>query len=169
MKLSKYYYFIVSLILLVSCNSNNKKEEKFQVDLHPVEIEMTHQDTLEIADLVEQYSNLFLNNDLEGASHLLYSVKNDSVSPLSEDVRSEFVSALSIFHVYDCKYDGMLIHSDKNNEIKFTVQIMPDGDIRQDKGVTHFYLNPIKKDGHWYLTLKDPMAEGVRNIYGTND
>ena len=35
-------------------------------------------------------------------------------------------------------------------------------------GVTHFSLNPVLKDGTWYLTVRDKDAEGVENYYENN-
>ena len=164
MRNCKYCIFLISIFLFAACNQK-KTETAEQVILRPAEIDLNAQDTIEINQLVDQYVSLFIDNDLQGASSLLNVVNNDSIRPLSEEERTGFVKALSIFHFYDYKNMGMIIRSDKNNEIDLAVQIIPDGDISKNQGVTHFYLNPVKIDGHWYLTLLDNMAEGVHNIY----
>ena len=35
----------------------------------------------------------------------------------------------------------------------------------KEQGVMSFSLNPVVKDGKWYLTLYDKDAEGVEDIY----
>jgi len=60
---------------------------------------------------------------------------------------------------------SLVLRSDKNNEVKLTVQIVSSGDLDKEIGVTHLSLNPVVKDGKWYLTLLDKNAEGVEEIY----
>ena len=115
----------------------------------------------------EDYINCYKNNDLEAASRMLYKIKNDSIFPLSENERKQYMEALSQFRIYDAKATGFILRSDKNNEMTITLQIIPSpqGDIEKGTGVMKFALNPILKDGQWYLTLRDLNAEGVENYY----
>ena len=60
---------------------------------------------------------------------------------------------------------SFILHSDKNNEVAFYVQMVPNGDLEKEIGVTTLTLNPVVKDGKWYLTIRDKHAEGVKDVY----
>lgn len=156
----------VCLMLFAACGGDKKKETGSQNPyLRPVTLDLSQKDTTQIRQLVDNYVQAFANNDLETASQMLYCVKNDSVIPLPEQERRNFVKAMSVFTVYACELEEFTIRTEKNNEMKLKVQIMEDGDMATGKGVTHFSLNPVLKDGQWYLTVRDENAEGVENYY----
>lgn len=159
---------VLGLLLLASCGGDKKKGEETGPQnkyLRPVTLDLTERDTVQIHDLVESYVQAFANNDFEAASQMLYRVENDSVMPLSDEERRNFVQAMSRFKVYACKLSSFVIRTEKNNEMKLAVQIMENGDMETGKGVTHFSLNPVLKNGQWYLTVRDNDAEGVENYY----
>ena len=37
--------------------------------------------------------------------------------------------------------------------------------LEKEIGVTTLTLNPVVKDGKWYLTIRDKHAEGVKDVY----
>ena len=49
--------------------------------------------------------------------------------------------------------------------MKLTLQIQENGNISENIGTISMSLNPVYKDGEWYLTLYDKYAEGVEDIY----
>ncbi len=157
---------ILAVTMLSSC-SEKKKPQLHNEYLRPASIEYTKEDTSKINELVDSYLNYYKNNDLEAASRLLYKLNNDTIRPLSEKERKGYVKALSQFKVYDAQATGFVLRSDKNNEMTITLQIIPSpqGSIEKGTGVMQFALNPVLKDGQWYLTLKDKNAEGVENYY----
>lgn len=156
----------VGLMLLASCNDSKKKYTGPQNEyLRPVTLDLTEKDTVQVRQLVDSYVQAFANNDFEAASQMLYRVQNDSVLPLSDKERKDFVNAMKNFTVYGCELSEFTIRTEKNNEMKLKVQIIEDGDLATGKGVTHFSLNPVLKDGQWYLTVLDKDAEGVEDYY----
>ena len=77
----------------------------------------------------------------------------------------EYVDAMNHLTIYDAKMTAITLRDRKNNALRLTVQITESGDLSKEIGVTHFFLNPVLKDGKWYLTLLDENAEGVEKIY----
>lgn len=152
----------VCAMTLVSCKDEKPKKRLY---LCPPAIELTQQDTTDIMQKVEAYVSLFGENRLKDAAEQLYFVRNDSIFPLDNEKKEGFIKGLSIFHIYDTKVEGLIIRDAMNNEVCVTLQIMKDGDIKQNKGVTKFYLNPVKINGKWYMTLRDKKAEGVMKPY----
>lgn len=123
---------------------------------------------MEINSLVASYVQTFNKKDFLAASNMLFKVRNDSVFPLSESERTNYINAYSHFPTYGCKVKSFLLRSDKNNEVKLLVQIISSGNLEKEEGVTYVSLNPVYINGKWYLTLLDKNAEGVNDVYATN-
>lgn len=156
--------FVVSS-LFVSCKSDNKQYSGKSEYLRPATMEYSAQDSVEIRQLVSNYVEAFNNKDYKATSEMLYKVRNDSVIPLDTKEKSSYVEAYSHMDIYGCKLKSLILRSDRNNEAKLTVQIVSSGDLDNEIGVTHLSLNPVLKDGKWYLTLLDKNAEGVEDVY----
>ena len=58
-----------------------------------------------------------------------------------------------------------MLHSDRNNEISLKVKLFNIGTLDDDQGITHMFLNPVKVEDTWYLTLRDKRADGVKDVY----
>ena len=48
-------------------------------------------------------------------------------------------------------------------ELIGVVKVMPNADVMNGKGIIKLVLNPVMKDGQWYLTLRDNDAEGIEH------
>ena len=85
--------------------------------------------------------------------------------PLEAKEANGFKSAFSKLHIYGVKKKGFLLRSAKNNDITILLQIVPSGDLDKEIGVTAQHINPVFKEGQWYLTLLDLNAEGVYDVF----
>ena len=163
MKKYNFVFLVVFALLFAACDSKKNDTESQNPNLIQMpDIALTEQDTTEVLNLVDQYMSLFKSGDIDGASSLLNIVRNDSIIPYSAEQRQEFATHLAPFHVYDYHVRSLVIRDRKDNSVEIDIQIMPDGDLELRKGVSKFVLNPVKKDNHWYLTLMDLGAEGIR-------
>ena len=152
---------------LVSCKSDKKPDLKSEY-IRPASMNYSKEDTTEINSLVARYVETFNKKDFVAASNMLFKVRNDSIFPLSDSERTEYIKAYSHFSTYGCKVKSFLLRSDKNNEVNLLVQIISSGSLEKEEGVTSVSLNPVCINGKWYLTLLDKNAEGVKDVYATN-
>lgn len=162
-----FLILILSLMALVSCKSDKKPDLKSEY-IRPASMNYSKEDTMEINSLVASYVETFNKKDFLAASNMLFKVRNDSIFPLSEPERTDYINAYSHFPTYGCKVKSFLLRSDKNNEVKLLVQIISSGNLEKEEGVTCVSLNPVYINGKWYLTLLDKNAEGVNDVYATN-
>jgi len=158
-------FALTALCLLASCKSDKKQYTGQSEYLRPATIDYSAQDSVEIRQLVSNYVEAFNKRDFKATSEMLYKLRNDSILPLDAKEKAAYVEAYNHIHTYGCKVKSLVLRSDKNNEVKLTVQIVSSGDMDKEIGVTHLSLNPVVKDGKWYLTLLDKNAEGVEEIY----
>lgn len=152
-----------SILGLSSCKK--QKPESNQDFLRPATMEYSKKDTSDINYLVNRYAELVKNKDFSNAAEMLYKVSNDSVLPLSKQEKEGFVKAYSQMPIYAAKLNSFTLRSDKNNQVDVLIQIVKDGNIDEGIGVSKMSLNPVVKNGKWYLTLLDKQAEGVEDVY----
>ena len=165
----KQFFSLAVICMLVLCSCVNKKQQEdsnaHSKFLRPVTMSLSADDTLQINQKVKQFVDAFSQNDFEEASRMLYYVHNDSVTPLTDKDRQEFVQAMQHFTVYGCKVYEFILRAEKNNQVKLAIQIFKEGNLEKGEGVTYFSLNPVRKDNNWYLTVLDERAEGVEDYY----
>ncbi len=159
-------FIIVSCVVLTlaGCKKKTKDQGVYQY-LRPATMTYTKQDSSNINYMVERYTKLVEKKDFEKAANMLYKVRHDSVVPLSAQERKGFIKAYSQMPVYAAKTNSFVLRSDKNNQVDVLIQIVKNGDLDKGIGVSRMSLNPVVKNGKWYLTLLDKKAEGVIDVY----
>lgn len=164
MKLRQLLYLLLLSLVFVGCNSGSdkKSDSKKLPIIRPAEIQLTMEDTTEVMNLVNQFMTLYQNQDLQSAAQMLYTVENGQPQPYTDDSSKEFINHFPFTKIFDYKVNGFTIRSEKDNEVTVKIQFDPSGDIASNKGVINFVLNPVKLNNHWYLTLMNLRAEGVR-------
>lgn len=167
----KFKYFRIAafaciMLTIFSCGKKKKETPALGSEyLRPATMQYSKQDTTQINDIVNRYVELVGSRNFEDAANMLYIVRNDSIIPFDEKKKKGFCEAYSHFPIYAVKVTSMVLRSDKNNQVDVTMQITEDGDIAANKGVTTMSINPVVKDGKWYLTLLSKNAEGVQDVY----
>jgi len=151
---------VIGCFLLIGCKSEQKPKTAKDY-LRPASMVYTAEDTVQIRQLVADYIAAFKNKDFDITADMLYKVKNDSIFPLSDAEKNQYKKAMRLFPIYDVTEKSFVLRSDKNNEVRLMVQIIPSGSLEKEIGVTTISLNPVVKEGKWYLTMLDESAEGV--------
>lgn len=155
---------VLSAVFLSGCK--NKPAQTNQNEfLRPASMYYTHDDSLTIKELVDMYVENLKNKNFEANAALLHTVRNDSIFPYTDDVKEKYLEACRHFNFYDCRLKSLVLRSDKNNEACILVQIIENGSLDKEVGVTTISLNPVKIGDSWYLTLLDKYAEGVEDVY----
>jgi len=157
---------IVSLAaaaLCVSCKHDKVKDNDsvYGKYLRPPGVDFKAADTAEVRSLCDAFANALDAKDYDAASKMLYKFYGDSLKPLSEADQRGFVKAYSMRPLYAIKQHSFLLRDSLNNEVTYRLQIIKNGDINTDQGVTSLSLNPIIHNGKWCLTLLDVYAKGV--------
>ena len=155
------------MVLLLFSACGGKRSEQVSVQDLPA-FTFTSADTSAIHQLAETYVGLVRDCNFEAAADMLYFVRNDSILPLDEEQRSGFITTMRIMPFYGCSLKELNLYSDRDNELRIAMQITEDGNSETGEGCTNFFLNPVEKDGTWYLTLLDKYAEGV-GIYNQHN
>ena len=151
---------LASALVVLALASCNKKEQVLNDKGYPV-FEFSQQDSTAIMELANDYLARVNNNDFESAAQLLYTVHNDSVFPLTDEQRQGYLGAMKALPVSGFALKELKLYSDRDNELRYAMQIGENGNLETEEGTTNFLLNPVEVDGKWYLTLRSEYAEGV--------
>lgn len=154
--------FALSLLLfaLLFVGCRNKQEKVSYIP--PASMEYSGADTTEILGLVNKYIACLNEHDYDGMVDLLYVFKDNRITPFENEQRDSVIRGLKQIPIYAAKLHSFMLRSNVNNEVGILVQLVEDGDLDNEIGVSKLYLNPVYVQGKWYLTLLDLNADGVR-------
>lgn len=145
-------------ILFVGCRN---KESKVSY-IPPASMEYSGADTTEILNLVNKYIACLNEHDYDGMVDLLHVFSDNRIYAYEGAQRDSVKHGLQQIPIYAAKLYSFRLRSNVNNEVGILVQLLEDGDLDNEIGVSKLYLNPVYIQGKWYLTLLDLNADGVR-------
>lgn len=150
----------LALLMLVGCDNKKQQPETADESQMPV-FEFSSSDSLIISQLADEYLAAFSVGDFNSASNMLYTVRGDSVFPLTDEERASYIDAMSHLPQHGCQKKEVILNTDRDNRVRIALLMNPEGSLEEEIGTINYYLNPIKVEGQWYLTAFDPYAEGV--------
>lgn len=161
---SRYFYLLTSLVLvLFFAACSDKKPQATSGEANQFVFEFTNEDSISINSLVDEYVAAYNSGDLEACADFLFTVRNDSVFPLSATDRHGFISSMQPLVSFGCERKDLTLKTDRDNKIAIALFLTEaDSESSQtERPFAKFILNPVKVDDKWYLTVYDPRAEGV--------
>lgn len=146
-----------SLLMVICCKDKKTNDDPNK----PYVVIYEQEDSLAIIQLANEYVTRFNGGDFNKVCDMLYTVRNDSVFPYTAEQREGFVEAMSKIGTQGCQLKDMQLNTFKDNRVRVAVLLNPEGNLDKEEGTIDLYLNPVKIDNQWYLTLYDKYAEGV--------
>lgn len=158
-RIALFLAVIATLALATSCSNGGKKI----APMGPIGTErsslFSHEDSVEIQELVSQFIARMDDKDLRGAVEMLSFLQGDSIRPLSAVEQRR--QAMSLMNVRGVRYEmrQMVLRSNTNNEVKMEITLFEkeEGDPKPNKAAVMF--RPVKFEGKWYLTVWDNITE----------
>jgi len=159
----KRIYLFSTLSFLLIFGACTDKAPKSHDGQEAIVFEFSNSDSIDIISLADQYVACFNSGNIEGCADFLYTVRNDSVFPLSTKQREGFLSSLQRMPSFGCERTDLTLKSDRDNKVQIVIFLAEadSTDLSKERPSVKFFLNPVKVEGTWYLTLYDPHAEGV--------
>ena len=157
-----YLFLMVAALLAASCG-DRKKDSSAEEYLRPPSMVFTPADTSSINKLVDTFVEQINKRDLSSASSMLYQLNKGEIENLPLEKRQNFETLLTKFPLHGCDVFSFRLSGPTDNKIELAVKVMPNADVMNGKGIIKLVLNPVMKDGQWYLTLRDNDAEGIEH------
>ncbi len=167
MKLTRFLFFALSApLLFAACSgaSDNKKKVTSE-EMRAPSLDFSADDSLAVVTLANNYLASFAAKDYEAAADMLFKYEKDTVRELNAEERRSYLNTMRQLPNYGCKLKGIALYTNKNNRLIYMLQVSSSGSLEKEEGVMKFYLNPVLKDGQWFLTLLDMEQEGTENLF----
>lgn len=149
--------FVFGFSVMTSCS---KKQETIQEpSSHDVFVSsLSSADTTEVLSLCEDFFTKLASGEKDAALSML-SLSNDSgqVLPMSDEKLQSLMSQFTLFPVLDQHLVDYKFGDAADNLMRFKVVFAKDEQGKEES--INFGLNPIRKDGKWYLTVRNASAK----------
>lgn len=166
MKLNKIVLVALTpLLLLASCSGGGEKAKHTSEAMRAPSLDFSADDSLAVITLANNYLEAFGEKDYEAAADMLFKYENDSIRQLNADERKSYLNTMRQLPNYGCKLKGIALYTENNNRLIYMMQVASSGSLEREEGIMKFYLNPVLKNGEWYLTLLDMNQEGTENLF----
>jgi len=158
--MKKIFYLILSVVsvsmIVTSCSNGSTKSET--TDHEAFISSLTSADTTEVLNLCQDFFSKLAAGDKEAAIGML-SLSNDSgvILPMTEEKIQSLTKQFTLFPVLDNHLVDYTFGDAADNLMRFKVVFAKDEEGKED--AINFGLNPIRKDGKWYLTVRNASAQ----------
>lgn len=148
-------FLAILLMLTAYVGCSEKKAPKSQKK----EYSFSHQDSVDVLNLVDQFKDYLENNDLRSAVEMLNILKGDSIFPMEPIQQRRQAMALSMVKGVKYDVDYLMFNSDRNNEVKLDITLFEKEENDPKPNKISFYFRPVRFEGKWYLTVKDNITD----------
>lgn len=150
--------FIFVLFICFGISSCSTKQENGISSHDSFVSSLSSADTTEVINLCQEFFTKLATGDKESAlSMLSLSTDSGDVLPMSEEKLKSLTKQFSLFPVLDQHLVDFKFGDAGDNLMRFKVVFAKDENGNED--AINFGLNPIRKDGKWYLTVRNATAK----------
>ena len=158
-------------LVMASCGNSKKQQPKTVGDLEQDFVAtLTEADTTAVLGMGSQLLDSLKAGNVEWAMGMLYQV-NDSMDivPVDADTRGRLENRFRMFPVADYELDYYQFSLPGLNDLKYRTFLTARQDGVANPGMA-FMLNPVKKDGQWFICVKsqDQPAKDAANALNTD-
>lgn len=150
----------VPLCLLCSCKGEQKGSGgNIMVNIGPT-MTLDSQDTIIVDQLSTEYIEHLKNKEFDAALAMLYYLDPDSaVVPLPRNLAIRQMQIFHMFPVLDYKFESIRFRTESDCQVKFIITFdEPAEGETVNKYTTSMYLQPVRREGQWYLTVRDSSS-----------
>lgn len=156
----------LACLSFTSCKHKKGVEQIVQESIPKPHDQYNGQDTTEVMSLAGSFIEHLNAKDIQGAVSMLYFLDGDSIKPLPAGLQRRQTNALVNIQGIRYNIDKLVFDQEKDNEVKVDIVLFDKkpGDTRPN--TISFYLKPVRRDGHWFLTTADNITD-TNQLQGT--
>lgn len=153
-----FYLFIISILGVSIFASCSKKDAAAPSAHEEFVASLSSADTAEVLNLCQDFFAKLATGEKESALAML-SLSTDSgeVVAMTDEKLQSLTRQFTLFPVLDQHLVDYKFGDAADNLMRFKVVFAKDEDGKEE--TINFGLNPIRKDGKWYLTVRNASAQ----------
>lgn len=161
-KKSLFLVIIFAALAVCSCNKKRTLQEVADDAILKPEMELSQSDTTEVLSLVNRYIQLQKDGKAEDAFSMIYFLDKDSIVPLPAEMKKRLYGYYSLidFKGKEAQIDHLIFVDETDSQVRYTVELFKQkpGEAQRPTKMS-FFINPVRRDGKWYLTLPDDVTD----------
>ena len=150
--LTAFCAFLTLLAIGVGCTNNSKSDE----DVSEKSMSLSAADTTQVINMMNQYFDLLLKKDFDGALSMLSQLRDDSLVEMSPDLQNHYQIGMRVVSPIRYKIESMIFESDQDCLVKYSAALFEKEDLSDTRPNKMFYaIKPVRINGVWHLTVAD--------------
>lgn len=150
---------VIAVPLTLACSGTGEKkgnETQADMNLGPT-MTLDSQDTLIVDQLSTEFIEHLKNQEYSDAIAMLYYLDPDSsIVPMPRNMAIRQEQIFRTFPVLDYRVESIRFRTETDCQIKYNFTFSRNAE-GQDY-TTSLYLQPVRRDGQWYLTVRDSSS-----------
>ena len=148
---------IAVALCLCSCIGEKKDGGQTTVDLNLPTMTLDSQDTIIVDQLSTEFIEHLKNQEYNDAIAMLYYLDPDSsIVPMPRNLAIRQEQIFRTFPVLDYRCESIRFRTETDCQVKFNIVFSRNAEGKDY--TTSLYLQPIRRDGQWYLTVRDSSS-----------
>ena len=144
-------------LFLFSCVGEKKDGGSVKEDINMPRMTLDSQDTIIVDQLATEFIEHLKNKEYEDAISMLYYLHPDSsIVPMPRNLAIRQEQIFRTFPVLDYRFESIRFRTETDCQVKFNITFARSAE-GEDR-TTSLYLQPIRRDGQWYLSVRDSSS-----------
>jgi hypothetical protein len=160
-KLTIHFLLLALLFMATACQNGQKPQEAQEQteDTGAMRIEVSEADRQAVNDSLAVFLGLMREHQFDKAVAMLWVWDGEFVSRLSPEAARKQAMIYRQLPGIDYKLESVMFNSETDNTAKYCVVLFEKEEGDNSPNTIFFGLNPIRREGKWYLTVSDAFAE----------
>ena len=150
--LTVFSFVLLLLGLSVCCTNKNKSAEETPQET----MSLAAADTTKVIDLMNQYFDLLMNKDYDGAMSMVSQLRNDSLTEMTPELQNHYQMGMKIITPLRYQLESIIFRTESDCLVRSSAVLFDKEDVTDNRPNKMFYaIKPVRVNGEWHLTVAD--------------
>lgn len=156
-------FFVLGLFSLTMVYVSCKHEKSAEIeDSKPVTV-FSKEDTTSVMSLVNTFVEKLQAKQFKEATSMIYFLEGDSICELNEQQFNTQISSFARIRGIRYELEYIKLETEKFNDAKINIVLFDKKDDDPRPNGVGLHLNPVRRDGKWYLTTPNTLTDTNAN------
>lgn len=157
--LTAFCAVLLLLGLFASCTGSNKTEEAPQEET----MSLSDADTTKVMALMNQYFDLLINRDYDGAMAMVSQYRNDSLIEMTPELEKHYQMGMKLITPVRYELESMVFNTESDCLVRYSAVLFDkEGDDDNRPNKMFYAIKPVRINDEWHLTVADDADMNTR-------
>lgn len=125
---------------------------------------LSEADTTQVIDLMNQYFDLLMNKDYDGAMSMVLQLRNDSLTEMTPELQKHYQMGMKIISPIRYQLESIIFRTESDCLVRYSAVLFDKEDVNDNRPNKMFYaIKPVRVNGEWHLTVADDDDVNTRD------